>query len=618
MEQPLKFRLSLLFLLLVLQSITSESKCSKTCDLALASYYIRPGTTLANISKVMQSNVVSKEEDILSYNTAITNIDAIQSDTRVNVPFPCDCINDEFLGHTFLYKLRLGDIYPSIAERTYTNLTTEEWMERVNSYPGTDLPVSAMVNVTVNCSCGSREVSKDYGLFITYPLSSKDTLESISKDTMIEAELLQRYNPGVNFSQGSGLVFIPGKDENGFYVPLPPSLGTAGISIGGLCMVLLLLLCIYVRYFRMKNGEEKSKLSPDDSMTPSTKDVDKDTNGDTGSRYIWLDKSPEFSYEELANATDNFSLAKKIGQGGFGEVYYGELRGQKIAIKKMKMQATREFLSELKVLTSVHHRNLVHLIGYCVEGFLFLVYEYMENGNLNQHLHNSEKEPITLSTRMKIALDVARGLEYIHDHSIPVYIHRDIKSDNILLNENFTGKVADFGLTKLTDAASSADNTDHVAGTFGYMPPENAYGRISRKIDVYAFGVVLYELISAKAAVIKIDKTEFELKSLEIKTNESIDEYKSLVALFDEVMDQTGDPIEGLRKLVDPRLGYNYSIDSISKMAKLAKACINRDPKQRPKMRDLVVSLMKLNYTIDDESRTGSAELSLAVEHDSN
>ncbi|CAJ2653725.1 unnamed protein product [Trifolium pratense] len=268
------------------------------------------------------------------------------------------------------------------------------------------------------------------------------------------------------------------------------------------------------------------------------------------------------------------------------------------------MLATREFLAEMKVLTSVHHRNLVGLIGYCIEGSLFLVYEYMDNGNLSQHLHNSEKEPMTWSTRLRIALDVARGLEYIHDHSVPVYIHRDIKSDNILLNGNFNGKIADFGMTKLTDVASSTDNTDHVAGTFGYMPPENAYGHISRKIDVYAFGVVLYELISAKAAVVKIDKPTTEFKSLEIKTNESIDEYKSLVALFDEVIDQEGDPIEeGLRKLVDPRLGDNYSIDSINKMTQLAKTCINQDPKRRPRMGDVVVSLMKLNSTIDDGSR---------------
>nr|WIL59890.1 nodulation protein [Melilotus officinalis] len=580
--EPKSSRLSV-FLLCILFRNTAESMCNSGCDLALASYYIWDrSNTYDNISNLMKSGVLSKPQDIITYNKD-KDKDSVKFPKRVNVPFPCECLSGMFLGHTFLYQSHDVDSYKSIARLTFSNLTTADWMERVNFYPANDIPEFAKFNVTVNCSCGNREVSKDYGLFITYPLRIEDSLESIAKDTKLDAELLQRYNPGVNFSQGFGLVFIPGK-----------------------------VICIYVRYFREKNGEE-SKLPPNDSMAPSTKDVDTDTNGDNGSKYIMVDKSPEFSYEELANATDNFSLANKIGQGCFGEVYYGELRGQKIAIKKMKMQATREFLSELSFnkcsslepgkFSNIIKTCFVHLIGYCVQGFLFLVYEYMENGNLSQHLHNSEKEPMPLSTRIKISLDVARGLEYIHDHSVPVYIHRDIKSDNILLNENFIGKIADFGLTKLTDAASSADNTDHVAGTFGYMPPENAYGRISRKIDVYAFGVVLYELISAKAAVVKIHKTEF--KSLEIKTNEYIDEYKSLVALFDEVMDQKGDPIEVY-------LFFHWQ------MAKLAKACINRDPKQRPTMRAVVVSLMTLNSTIDDGSRTGSSELSTTMEHDSN
>ncbi|XP_058748314.1 lysM domain receptor-like kinase 3 [Vicia villosa] len=606
--KPIKFGLSFLFLLLASKSFIAESKCSKTCDLALASYTIPVGVDLAYISNTMQSKVVSKREDILIYNSdTMSNPDVILSHSRVNVPFPCDCINDEFLGHTFLYEVQLGDNYDSIAELNFSNLTTVERLERDNVYTRNNIPDFAKVNVTVNCSCGNREVSKDYGLFITYPLNSEDTLESIAKDTNLEADLLQRYNPGVDFSQGFGLVFIPGKDVNGVYVPLPPrkeshlarGLVIAGISFGGICMLLLLAICIYVRYFRKKNGK-KSMFST------------KDANGDTGSKFIVVKKSPEFSFIELANATDNFSLAKKIGHGGFGEVYYGELRGKKTAIKKMKMQATREFLAELKVLTSVHHCNLVHLIGYCVEESLFLVYEYMDNGNLSQPLHNSEREPMSWSTRLRIALDVARGLEYIHDHSVPVYIHRDIKSDNILLNENFTAKIADFGLTKLTDVASSTRNTDHVAGTFGYMPPENAYGHISRKIDVYAFGVVLYQLISAKEAVIKIDKPSAEFKSFEIKTDESTDEYKSLVALFDE----EGDSIEGLRKMVDPRLGDNYSIDSINKMAQLAKDCTNRDPKGRPRMRAVVVSLMKLNSSIDDGSMRSSEALSPIKELD--
>ncbi|PKI54364.1 hypothetical protein CRG98_025250 [Punica granatum] len=137
----------------------------------------------------------------------------------------------------------------------------------------------------------------------------------------------------------------------------------------------------------------------------------------------------------------------------------------------MDMQASREFLAELKVLTHVHHLNLVRLIGYCVEGSLFLVYEFIENGNLSEHLRGSNREPLPWSIRVQIALDSARGLEYIHEHTVPVYIHRDIKSANILIDRNFHGKVADFGLTKLTEVGSTSLPT-RLVGTFGYMPPE--------------------------------------------------------------------------------------------------------------------------------------------------
>nr|XP_025625969.1 chitin elicitor receptor kinase 1-like [Arachis hypogaea] len=266
---------------------------------------------------------------------------------------------------------------------------------------------------------------------------------------------------------------------------------------------------------------------------------------------ITIDKSVEFSYEELAKATNGFSIANKIGQGGFGSVYYAELRNEKAAIKRMDMQASKEFLAELKVLTHVHHLNLVRLIGYCVEGSLFLVYEYIENGNLSQHLHGSGRDSLSWPIRVQIALDSARGLEYIHEDTVPVYIHRDIKSANILIDKNFRAKVADFGLTRLTEYGSSSLQTILV-GTFGYMPPEYAqYGEVSPKIDVYAFGVVLYELISGKEAI--------------IKTNEIVTESKGLVALFEEILSQP-DSKEDLLKYVDPRLGDNYPIDSVFKV----------------------------------------------------
>ncbi|RZB90000.1 Chitin elicitor receptor kinase 1 isoform A [Glycine soja] len=229
---------------------------------------------------------------------------------------------------------------------------------------------------------------------------------------------------------------------------------------------------------------------------------------------------------------------------------------KKAAIKKMDMQASNEFLAELKVLTHVHHLNLERLIRYCVEGSLFLVYEYIENGYLSQHLRGSGRDPLTWAARVQIALDAARGLEYIHEHTVPVYIHRDIKSANILIDKNFRAKVADFGLTKLTEYGSSSLHT-RLVGTFGYMPPEYAqYGDVSSKIDVYAFGVVLYELISGKEAIVKINEPE----------NES----KGLVSLFEEVLGLS-DPNEDPRQLVDPRLCDKFPLDSVFKVSQLAK-----------------------------------------------
>uniref|UniRef100_A0A453Q7S8 non-specific serine/threonine protein kinase n=1 Tax=Aegilops tauschii subsp. strangulata TaxID=200361 RepID=A0A453Q7S8_AEGTS len=296
---------------------------------------------------------------------------------------------------------------------------------------------------------------------------------------------------------------------------------------------------------------------------------------------ITVDKSVEFTYQELFNATEGFNITHKIGQGGFGAVYYAELVGEKAAIKKMDMQATQEFLAELKVLTHVHHLNLVRLIGYCTESSLFLVYEFVENGNLSQHLRGTDYEPLSWAERVRIALDSARGLEYIHEHTVPVYIHRDIKSANILIDKNTRAKVADFGLTKLTEVGGASLQT-RVVGTFGYMPPEYVrYGDISRKVDVYAFGVVLYELISGKDAIVR-------------PTDGSASGSRGLVYLFEEALTAL-DPKEGLQKLIDPKLGDDYPVDAILMMTHLANACTEEDPKLRPTMRSVVVALMTLS-----------------------
>uniref|UniRef100_A0A1J3EIH2 non-specific serine/threonine protein kinase n=1 Tax=Noccaea caerulescens TaxID=107243 RepID=A0A1J3EIH2_NOCCA len=595
----MKLRILIATLLFLLSPSTLffavESKCAGSCDLALASYYVWNGSNLSVINQYLDSPKAPFDsinfDPILRYNRQITNKDLIQMGSRVLVPFPCECQAGDFRAHTFRYRVQQGDTYETLATRNYANLTTVESLQRTNTFPAEDIPLSAMLNVSVNCSCGDESVSKEYGLFVTYPLRRGDSLNSIASSSGVPAETLRRYNPGVDFSSGNGIVYVPGRDPSGAFPPFISSKqgGIGAGVIAGICVgvLLALLLISFVVYYAYRKKKSKNGLLSSSIPLSSKADQGSAASLQSGDLVgtgvspriaaISVDKSVEFTLEELAKATDNFNLSFKIGQGGFGAVYYAELRGEKAAIKKMDMEASKQFLAELKVLTRVHHVNLVRLIGYCVEGSLFLIYEYVENGNLGQHLHGSGRDSLPWTKRVQIALDSARGLEYIHEHTVPVYVHRDIKSANILIDQSFRAKVADFGLTKLTEVGSSA--TRGAMGTFGYMAPEIVYGEVSAKVDVYAFGVVLYELISAKNAVVKL--------------NESSAEFRGLVGVFEEAFKEK-DKEEALRKIIDPRLGDNYPFDSVYKMAELGKACTQENPLLRPSMRYIVVALSTL------------------------
>ncbi|KAK7300374.1 hypothetical protein RJT34_11218 [Clitoria ternatea] len=203
-----KFRLSVFLLFWASEWFSAKSTCFSGCD-ALASYYLWRRSNLTYVSRIMQSQVLSSIEDIISYNKDYS----VSHSSRVNVPIPCNCINGEFLANFFQYTTQPYDTYLTIAEIEFSNLSTDDWIMRFNSYSSSQLPQFRKINVTVNCSCGNSEVSKDYGLFITYPLRTEDTLESIANQTKLPPELLQRYNPGVDFGQGSGLVYIPGKGK---------------------------------------------------------------------------------------------------------------------------------------------------------------------------------------------------------------------------------------------------------------------------------------------------------------------------------------------------------------------------------------------------------------------
>ncbi|KAJ6853933.1 uncharacterized protein M6B38_100155 [Iris pallida] len=299
-----------------------------------------------------------------------------------------------------------------------------------------------------------------------------------------------------------------------------------------------------------------------------------------------------FTFEELAMATDGFSDANLLGQGGFGYVHKGMLpNGKEVAIKQLKIgsgQGEREFQAEIDIISRVHHKHLVSLVGYCISGSeRLLVYEYVPNRTLEFHLHGKDRPTMDWPTRLKIALGSAKGLAYLHEDCHPKIIHRDIKAANILLDFKCEAKVADFGLAKF-----ASDNNTHVStrvmGTFGYLAPEYASsGKLTDKSDVFSFGVMLLELITGRRPV---DSNQTYVE------DSLVDWARPLLtrALEDGNYDT----------LVDRNLGRNYNPNEMARMIACAASCVRHSARRRPRMSQIVralegdVSLEDLNEGI--------------------
>uniref|UniRef100_A0A1D1Y391 Receptor-like serine/threonine-protein kinase ALE2 n=1 Tax=Anthurium amnicola TaxID=1678845 RepID=A0A1D1Y391_9ARAE len=275
-----------------------------------------------------------------------------------------------------------------------------------------------------------------------------------------------------------------------------------GISAGSLIILVIFILVISL----CTTSKEKKATAVQESVKRSTTDlvsVEGSLPHPTSTRFL--------SYEELKEATNNFEPASMLGEGGFGRVFKGVLNdGTPVAIKKLSSgghQGDKEFLVEVEMLSRLHHRNLVKLVGYYSSrdsSQNLLCYELVPNGSLESWLHGSLGANCLLDwhTRMKIALDAARGLAYLHEDSQPCVIHRDFKASNILLENNFHAKVSDFGLAKQAPEGRANSLSTRVMGTFGYVAPEYAMtGHLLVKSDVYSYGVVLLELLTGRRPV---------------------------------------------------------------------------------------------------------------------
>ncbi|KAL6845950.1 hypothetical protein ACP4OV_023398 [Aristida adscensionis] len=296
---------------------------------------------------------------------------------------------------------------------------------------------------------------------------------------------------------------------------------------------------------------------------------------------------PEISFEELKEKTDNFGSKALIGEGSYGRVYYAVLEsGKHVAVKKLDAstdpELDNEFLTQVSVASKLKHENFVEMLGYCVEGNQRLVaYEFATMGSLHDILHGRKGVPgaqpgpaLDWMQRVKIAIDAAKGLEYLHEKVQPSIVHRDIRSSNVLLFEDYKAKIADFNLSNQSPDMAARLHSTRVLGTFGYHAPEYAMtGQLTQKSDVYSFGVVLLELLTGRKPV---DHTMPRGQ-------------QSLVTWATPRLAE-----DTVKQCVDPRLKGEYPPKGVAKLAAVAALCVQYESEFRPSMSIVVKALSPL------------------------
>lgn len=366
------------------------------------------------------------------------------------------------------------------------------------------------------------------------------------------------------------------------------------ICIGMACLLMLMLLsggyCLYVK------GKKKSKMAEDappgwhplvlhEAMksTSNARPHNQVVKNFISTPSINNRMGRKFTLSEIKGATKNFDESTVIGTGGFGKVYRGEIDGGSniVAVKRADPlcgQGLKEFETEIEMLSKLRHRHLVSLIGYCEEqGEMILVYEFMTNGTLRNHLYGSPPPANVLSykQRVEVCVGAARGLHYLHTGSEVGIIHRDVKTTNILLDEEFVAKMSDFGLSRAGPTLDQTHVSTAVKGSFGYLDPE--YFRrqqLTQKSDVYSFGVVLFEVLCGRPVIDpSLPKDQINLAEWGLRWQRQ----------------------RSIETIVDPRLEGDYSVESLKKFAEIAEKCLMDDGKNRPSMGEV---LWQLEYAL--------------------
>nr|XP_043616201.1 protein LYK5-like [Erigeron canadensis] len=530
--------------------------------------------TIMTISKLMSTDPI----ELASINNITNSNKILPLNKELIIPVTCSCLGQYYQANTSFVIHSNSDTYFTIANYTYEGLTTCDSLQRSNIYDQYDLHPGQNLQIPLRCACPTVSQSMvGVKYLLTYLITWKDSIQKLSNRFKISSQDLALANGFSSVEEKEIYPFttllIPLSHE-----PLSSQTRTLGHkqslskryviagTVGGIALAILSFVGILLwRRNRVNKGEIVKWVLPKDIQL-GIASVD---------QILKI-----YRFEELEEASDGFSPQNRLS----ASVYKGSLKEKKVVIKQMGANAPKE----VKILQKINHFNLIGLYGFCeYDRACYLVYEYMENGSLKEWLQDKAfQENQTWNNRIRIGLDVAKGLQYLHNFASPAYVHKDINSSNILLSKDLRAKISKFGLAR--SAEKDQNGNSSIKCPFeskGYLAPEYLEdGFVTTKTDVYAFGVVLLELITGRKAVYEHDDDGEEVMLSEVVLSSMCDEKYAK---------------DKLKYLIDPclqarhPLGFVIDQDELAlRLIKLSIACLEPEPARRLSMNDIVSTLM--------------------------
>ncbi|CAN1224857.1 LysM domain receptor-like kinase 4 [Linum grandiflorum] len=576
---------------------------NNTCQSYLTFRAQPPYTTVTSISTLLGSNPSQ-----LAAINSVPQTATFPTNQLVLVPVTCSCSGPYYQTNTS-FVVRTGDNFFFIANQTLQGLSTCQAIRNANRRSTTNIFPGQTLNVPLRCACPTRnQTDQGISYLLSYLVTWGDFVSSASVrfggDTgwSLEANGLTEKSatifpfttllvplqkpPSSNHTITQPPPPPPAKSQ-----PLPTSPAVPGSSssktwvyavagvVGGMMVTLLVVgigLCLCFRARKVKLDPVATSESFE-TVDKATEKVENEPQGSFLERLSSIAHSIQvYTFEEVVAATDNFSSKCWIK----GSVYQANINGDPAAVKKMDGDVSKE----INLLNKINHSNIIRLCGVCFnDGYWYLVYEFAANGALSDWMYSSStNKALSWHQRIQIALDIANGLHYLHNFTEPPYVHKDISSSNILLDADLRAKIANFSLARSAEAVLYPSSSIRLAkGTKGYLAPEYLeYGLVIPEIDVYAFGVVLTELITRKEAVFWQDEREVLLSEAIMKIVDGEDSESELC------------------NFIDPSLHPKQKMSFVLRMVRLVLMCLAKEPEDRPSMGEIVSSLSKIQLEV--------------------